>query len=771
MMEDDNDSVIKHYLFVILRNWKWFALSILIALIAAYIVNRYTTPLYSVNATLLIKDKDKNPSAEALKELELFSSSVNIENEIAILQSFSLTKRVVDSLKLYLAIVKTGNIKNTELFGSNKPFQISILSDPETLQHAQIQIAPLGNAQFEISFINAEHSNTEPMVVTWNQRIDHGRLSFMIMANSASPSVMTADEPPYHLIINSPEATVKDLREQINITQKGKESSILQLGMNSANPEKAKAILNLLMTSYIDRELELKNETASRTVEFIDEQLVGIQNALYKTESEMQSFRSDNNIVDISQEGQSIYVKLQELEKESNKVDLQLDYYRYLVDYLQKPNQPGGVVSPSTASIADPGLSSLVNQFNALKAQLIISEANATSVNPQVKTLKVQVQSLIASMIENAENLINTTKLAKNQLKLQITKAEKELNILPSSERELINIQRRFNLNDNLYVYLLEKKAEAGIARASTVASTEILDAPLLIQQTKPKKLKNYFMAFAVGAAIPFLLILIREFFTTSIQEVSEIEKATSYPILSSIALSHKETELVMKDFPKSRTAEGFRNMRAGLKYLSPEQIKCHTIMFTSFTSGDGKTFSAMNTAVMMAQSGYKTILLGLDLRKPKIFDTFGFTNDKGISNLLVDEVEKEKLILNTPIHNLDLIVSGPIPPLPNELFMRESFSKLMTALKAEYDYIIMDTPPLGLVSDAFEISNYADYTLFVIRNQLTPKKALDFLKDIKAKKLIENVGIVYNGVDYKKLTGLYEYGYGYGDKNSYYEE
>ncbi|MAE86572.1 MAG: hypothetical protein CMB80_27810 [Flammeovirgaceae bacterium] len=768
LIEESGESDIKHYLFLVIQNWKWFALSIVIFLTGAYLVNRYTTPQYSVSGTLLIKESKKNASDEILKELDFFNSSVNIDNEIAVLKSYSLTRQVVDSLNLFVSVKKVGRFKSSEIYKEQSPFDWKIKSSYQELSPLKLIITVSDQNTLTVESINPSYETNQSFSIAITEPFQNEEFDLWIDSKELS-NITPGDV--YEIAIGDPEKAAKELRKQLQINQYNKEASIVKISLESPNQLKSKAVIHLMMQCYINRELQLKNEKAKRTVEFIDKQLSGIQTALNQAETEMVDFRTKNSLIDISKEGEAIYTKLQALEKQAQDIDLKLDYYHYLQTYLNQPKQGESVVSPSTVGITDPPLTSLIVQYNELKNQLIISDSYASEINPQVQSIKSQMNSVKEIITENINNLINATQLTQTNLKRQIQVAEHELDQLPGSERKLINIQRQFNLNDNLYVYLLEKKAEAGIALASTVASTEILDEPLLDARTRPKSLKNYLLALVLGLFIPFGFLILKEFFINTIQDSTEIEKHTSLPILSSIALSHKNEELVMNHYPRSRTSESFRNMRASLKYLMPENKNNHSIMFTSFTSGDGKTFCAMNTAVMMAQAGYKTILLGLDLRRPKIYDTFNLENSIGVSNLLLSNGEKESdnFIYNSNIENLDIILSGPTPPLPNELFMRDSFKNLMQDLSQNYEFIIIDTPPVGLVSDAFEISKYADTTLFVVRHQQTPKKAIDFLKDTQTKKLINNLGILYNGVDYQKLTSYY----GYDNKkyNAYYED
>lgn len=758
--EDTSDSPFKKYFYLALENWKWLTFSLTLTVISAFLINRYTIPEYLIGASFVINDKQQNPSGEILKELDLFNPRVNINTEISVLKSFDLSKKIVDSLALYSVVYKIGNFKNTELAHQDYPFTINLISNPEKITNKSF-LLDINGSNFSLKTENEDFKTIDS-----KDTIKAQGLEFTLIKNDLNFNISSS----YKIVFINPQRATQQLRNQFTFIQENNDAKIVAIQMRSTNPSKAKTIISLLMDFYIEREIGIKNKTAERTINFIDNQLENIQNALFKTENEMETFRSDNNIIDISQEGETLYSNLQEFEKDKQSIDLKLEYYNYLLDYLNSPEQQqSAMVSPSIIGIGDQSLSNLITQFNELKIKLIGKQSFASEENPTLQASRNQMANLLKSIQETVQNLINTTSITRNTIQGRINSAERELNLLPNNERQLINIQRRFTLNENLFVYLLQKKAEAGIAKASTVSSTEVLDKPLLLNRVRPQETRNYSLAVILGIAFPFVLFLIKEMFISSIQDSSEVEKKTPLPILSNIPLSHKESELIMYDFPKSQTAEGFRTMRANLKYLTPNNLDCHTIMFTSYTPGDGKTFSAMNTAIMTAMSGYKTILLGLDLRRPNIFDTFGFDNQIGISKLLIENVEIKNLILQTDIKNLDIILSGPTPPIPNELFNRQSFKNLMSELKKAYDYIIIDTPPIGLVSDAFDIANFTDTNVFVIRHQMTPRKALDFLNDIYSKKLLKNLGVIYNGFDFKKLVGRLEYGHKYN--SSYYEE
>lgn len=767
LFEVDDSISIKEYLLKILTHWKRYILVLLIFLIAAYCLNRYSTPIFLVKGTLIINKEDKSMNAAVLEELNLFNSSVNIANEIGVLNSHLLTRKIVDSLKLNISIYKLGNLRNTELYGIQAPIKIQILSDSNLIKGQNLNMSLMGENRFEIYFED-KYQNIQTIKGKFNpaDTISIGDLAFILIRNQKS----TLTSGDFLLSFKSPDNYAKNLRKSIAITTMSNSSSILEISLQTSNKGKAREIINTLMDSYITRELNLKNQTAINTIKFIDDQLVEIKENLAFTETELEDFRSDNNILDISQEGMAVFNKLQELERQQSELGVTINYYNYLIEYIEE-NPVGTLATPSTTGITDAGLNNLIVELNNLNSQLIIAESSGSEINPQVRILKKQIQHVLKSMLGNVINIKNSIGLQSQDLQLRINQVKKELRLLPGNERQLVNIQRRFSLNENLYVYLLEQKAEAGIVKASTVASSEIIDHAMVYNQTSPNQFKNYAIACVLGLMFPILFITIKEFFTSTVQNVQEVNKSSQIPILSTIALSRRDTPLIVQKYPRSAVAEGFRTLRANLKFFESDKEQHQTIMITSFSSGDGKTFSSINTAIAMANSGKKTLLFELDLRKPKISDYLNLPNNQGASDILIGMKEIAEVTKETEVKNLSTITSGPLPPNPSDLLIMSSFSKIMIELKNEYDCIIIDAPPIGLVSEPYEIAKYAGMTLFVIRDRKTPSKSIEFLNEISNKKLINNVGIVYNGIDFSKAGGQYGYGYYTEDSNGYFEE
>jgi tyrosine-protein kinase Etk/Wzc len=752
-MEEENLDV-KEWVFKILGIWQYILLSIIMCVGLVYLYHRYATPRFDVGGTILIKEDKKSINPELLQELQFFQGSSTKANEIEILSSYTLMKRTIESLNFDIEYYGIGRIKEREIETENMPFHVTYVGENRPERTMSFMLELKEGQSFVLSSESlglAEETYTFPAI------IESRGVTFQIDEQATE----LASTGLYEFKLFNAWDLAKSYKNRVKVSDVNKEASILSIGMQTELPEKGIRFINNLIDIYIQRELEEKNETATRTVQFIDQQLASIQDSLMLIERRLQTFRADNRVVDISQEGLAALQKLEELESKKAEEKFRIEYYNYIVDYLEKNRAPEGIISPSTAGIQSPMLESLTGNLANLTSQLAQLELNSTEVNPQVISLRLQIQKIISSIIENVENLKGGSEILITDLGLRIKEAERLVNQLPLTERTLVNIQRRFTLSENLFIYLQEKKAEAGIAKASNVPNVKVVDPPMLKGQTFPTPMRNYAIGFSMGMIIPIIFLLIKDFFSVTIQSIHEIAKGTKLPVLASIALSRFDTELVMEKYPRSQVAESFRKMRAALKFLEKKDYK--VIMVTSFLSGEGKSFLTINTATMLAKMGHKVLLLGLDLRKPKIFDTFGISNEVGMSQLLIGHKKYSEVIQATQVKGLEMITAGPVPPNPNELLMGHEFDDAMKWFRKEYDYVVVDTPPVGLVSDPIEISRHSDIALFIIRQGVTPRHAIDYINDIHVKGLMKNIGIVLNGVDFKKPNGHYGYGYGYG--------
>ena len=396
-----------------------------------------------------------------------------------------------------------------------------------------------------------------------------------------------------------------------------------------------------------------------------------------------------------------------------------------------------------------------------------------------------QINRVRNTLLENVSNLIETNKIGLDNINERMNRIEKDMQKLPFTERQLINIQRDFNINDQIYTFLLEKRAEAGISKASNTADHRILDIarPENAKMIKPKISMNYIMALALGGLIPLLLIILLEYFNIKIIARKDIEQNTNVPILGSIGHNDKESELAVFENPKSALSESFRSLRANLQYMLKGKEQ-KVLSITSTISGEGKTFCAVNLATIMALAGKKTLLLSLDLRRPKLHRVFNIENATGLSTYLIEQNKASEIIHSSSIENLFIANAGPIPPNPAELVGSEGMVKFMEKMKKEFDYVVIDTPPVAIVTDALLLKNQVDIYIFVIRHGYSTKNMLQLIDDLYNKKDMKNIAILVNDVHAKGYYGYgyrygygYDYGYGYGygygyhDKDYYQED
>lgn len=763
--EEEQSFHLQEWVFKILGIWKWVLSSLIVCLAIVFAYHRYTVPKYLVTASVLIEDKDKSMGQQLMEEVDLFSSPVNLENEIAILKSRSFIAEVIDSLDFEVEYYREGHVKTSELYGDQMPFRVKVIRNEGGFEQMLYYVELLKNNQFKL----LRRGESDGSIYQFPAVITGENYAFRIEKEVFSEE-QSID--PLYFIMYDPWGLAKSYQKQLEVGTRSKEASILNLSTESHNVQKARDFINAVITFYIKRDLEDKNLTGTRTIAFIDDQLRGIQDSLNVIEDSLQDFRTENSIVDLSQKGEVILNEIQELEMFRSNEEVKLNYFDYLMEYLRENRNPSSVVSPATVGVEDPILVALIKNLNELSGQLSQVEMNATEVNPQVQSLRLQIKRVMEGVMENVENLKGSTKITLNNLDRRIQEAEYKVDQLPKTERAYIGIQRNFNLSENLFLYLQEKKAEAGIARASNIPKAKIVDPAILMNQTSPRKLRNYVLAFLLGLGLPIGFIVIKEVLNQKIQSVTDIEKRTNLPVLGVVGYSHYKTDLVMEKFPGSFIAETFRKVRSSMKFIEGGQ-ECQVLMITSFLSGDGKTFSSVNIASMMAKMGKKTLLLGLDMRKQKLHTIFNLPNEQGISNVLNGELKPQAAVQPTCVQNLYMITGGNVPPNPNELVAGERFEKVLSQLKREFDYIVIDTPPVGLVSDALEMAPHVDLTLFIVRHNYTLIKAIDYIDEVGQKKLMGKIGLILNGVDFDKFQNRYAYyyGYSYGYGKGYYND
>lgn len=760
--ESDNIDF-RRYFSLFVSNWYWFAIALFISMCIAYGVNRWGEELYTVQSTLLIK-ADETGEFGGMDRImpggDLFSSRQSLQNEIGILKSFDLNHTVMYKLPdfhiVYTAIGRRG-IAESRLYRKS-PFVVyaeDINSQPAGVRvDIKIDSPDRYTLSIEAYDYEGEHS--------FGDHFTEFGFDFYIYPRHRDVSPFEeGGSNRYYFYFIRPATLANIYRSKLSVAPIEEEATLVTLSVTGAVPDQEADYLDSLMTSYLDLGLEWKNQAAEQTLLFIDGQLSLISDSLRLAENKMENFRMDNRFVDLTTEGNLVLQRLERYEMERNSLSLQMQYYEYLKEYLSSRNESGLIVSPSVMGIDDPLLIRLVEELSGLQLQQKQLGFMVRDDQPAANLVTTNVDQARNALQENVTNSINQLKISMRDVDTRIAGVNEELGRLPGTERKLVRIQRDFDLNSTVYNFLLEKRAEAGIAKASNIAVNRIIDRaePYNAVRIKPKTRQNYMLALILGLVLPAIAVIIIDLMNNKVIDKKDIEKITKVPILGFISHSSYGTEVPVVEKPGSTLSESFRSIRTSLRYLIPDDRPA-VISVTSTISGEGKTFVAVNLAAIISLLGRKTLLIGLDLRKPRIHRILGLDNSVGMSTFLSANTGYENVIQKSQFENLWYASSGPVPPNPAELIERQSMADFIDRARKEFDYIIIDTPPVAIVTDALLLSRLTDVTLFVVRQRYTSRNTLSLIDEIYRNHEIRNPGIVVNDIS---MSGYYGYGLRYG--------
>jgi len=764
---------IKKYLFKILRNWYWFVLSIFISLVAGYLITKYSTPKYRASTTMLVaSDGAKNEIAQMISQLGLFKKKMQkneVENEIPVLKSYTLARKVVEELNFNVTYYRIGDIMTSESYVDN-PFYIKY--DTASFSYRDMVTISLDKEGYELEYIDSKTEEIISNKMLYDSVYIDSTLSFSL--HMKYPYVSNLKNDKYGFKVENLNNIALQYTRGVSVSPVSDKSSVLNLNIEGTVPKKIVDYLNKMTEVYIRTELDEMNKTYENTISFIDNQLSKIVDSLEIAEDNLEAFRRNNKIINLSQEGQALFEKIENIQEKKINLDMQMKYYNYLLEYIKSKSDFKDVVTPSVIGIQDPLLNSLIAQLSELYREKSLIEYSSQKFNPSLELINLKIANNKVALEENLNNVINGATIEQNEVNERLLKLNKEMQSLPATERRYVNIQRKFELNDNIYTFLLEKKAEAGMAKASNMPNAKIIDSAYLnnVKRTSPNSSRNLMIAFIIGFFTPFLMIIIKELLNNKILSIKEVEDLSDIPLLGVVPHSDKELDNVVLEHPRSAMAEAYRVLRFNIQYLTKGKDKI-VLAVSSTISGEGKTFSSLNIASVYALAKKRTVLIGLDLRKPKLHEKFNVQNSKGITTIIIGNDKIEDCIV--PISEyLAFIPSGPIAPNPAELIEAMHKSSFIEDLKSQYDVIVIDTPPLALVSDAMILQDKIDATAYVVRQDYSTKDVIDFVNNLNEGGKIANPAIVINDVKEKKSYGGYgKYGKRYGTYRysySYYE-
>ncbi len=752
----------------ILANWYWFAISVFLIGTAAWLYTRYSVPRYHVTASLLVKD-DKNQAGtlQLFQDMDLFGSQKNIQNEIGILRSWTLARRTLGQLNLETTYVAVGRWTERTLYG-NIPFRVTVGPEAQRMTGVRIGITILNDNEFQLDIEEPYNISAK---LPFNQPYQNGEFNFIISRN---PNFRTEYLPrflrtnKFYFMLNDLDRLAYGTQASLSVSQTDKMSSMLLLSMQGPNPRLITDYLNTLMREYIQSSLELKNQTAANTVKFIDDQLAGIKDTLRFAEQTLQDFRSRNKVINISAEGTAIIGEFDRLTQEKALTDMQVKYYEYLLDYLKSNDNFANIMAPSTMGINDQMLTSLINTLVQLSNEKTSYEYTARENNPALVKVKLQIKNNQETLTENVKNIVENAKLKQIDVNARLGRLNQRIQNLPATERQLANITRQFDLSNSIYTFLLQRRAEAGITQASNVPDQMVIDEARSesVAQVAPKRTQNYAIGLLVGLLLPLIVIILKDFFNFTVEERSDVERHSQIPITGTVGHNRHKDMMPVVSFPRSSISESFRAIRTNLQFAISEGER-KVIMITSSTSAEGKSFLAMNLAGIFSVTGKQVVVVGLDLRKPAMQKYMGVEGQIGVSTYIINRNTLDEILVPSDYPGLTILPAGPVPPNPAELLERPEFGKLIGELRKRFDVVILDTPPIALVTDAMLIAKHVDATLYVVRQKFTRKSALAFLNELATRPHVKNLSVVINDVVVPKYYG-YKYGYGYGYGKGY---
>jgi succinoglycan biosynthesis transport protein ExoP len=790
--ENQNNFDFKGFLIKTGSYWKWFLLGLIVCLTIAHQVNIRKQKIYSLETVLAIKEQD-NPLFTSNTSL-VFNwggTSDQVQNIATTIKSRSHNEIVVDKLQFYIDYLKQQKYFIQDVYGST-PFVVNIEKNKNQIYSTPITIKFVSPTDYEIHIsskstsvpvINYAENYKNSVTLPSTEIVKRFKIGQQISLPYLNWNLQLQDFPTkyvgeeYMVVFNSFDDVVSKYKNlKVNIDEKS--PSIIKLALEGTNKARIVDYLNATVKTLIKRQLDNKNLFAENTIKFIDTTLQIMEGDLKIANSDLKKFSQGKNITEIELGGQDFQTQLLELDRTNEEVKRKINYYNTLNNYLRNSTDYSKLPAPSVAGIEDPNIMNNVSKLIELSVRR--SEmVYAVKSKLMLDNIDNEISSVKNVLLENIKTAKSSIQFDYTQITNKINQAETKLRELPQDKQEYVKIMRKYDLSNDIYQTYLQKRSEAQIVKAANLSDIQFIDPAKDIGGglIGPRTGVNYVIAIFVGLLVPLFIVFLIFFINTSIQNTDDISSLTSLPLIGVVGVKQTDSNLSVFEKPKSALAESFRAIRSSLQFLYKKQklAGSKTLMLTSSVSGEGKTFCCINIATVFALSEKKTVVVGLDLRKPKIFDDFNLKNEVGIVNYLIGDKNLNEVTQKTSIPYLDVISSGPIPPNPSELIMGESMKEFMDELKAKYEYIILDTPPVGLVTDAVELSTFADVTLYVMRQNFTKKEMVNLLNNRVKREELVNVSIILNGFENKAKYGAgygYGYGYGYGAySNGYHEE
>ena len=762
--EEGSGFEIMEWVGYFLQHWYLFVIGVIISLGFAYLQNRSWMPTYQSAGTIMIEEYKTTNSTQALMQgFGVQSGFKNVNNQVIMLGSYDLVCKVVDSLPfLKVDYISQGSFKTRNLYKTTP-----IVVHPDF-------IAP---EAYDIPFKISLHTNgTYTITVEDNKLYSdfhlEGRFGKPLQNNLFFITVNNVNgfngNTEMYFQFRSRESLVSDFSSRLAFKYVVEGSSVLEISLVSGVPERDIDFINKLAETYMSDNLDKKNDVANKTMKFIDSQLGIVSKSLAISEGEMTHFRQSNKIMDVGSHSGELLGKASKYDEQEAAMRLRDTYFDYLTKYIKTNLAEGTIVAPASLGVNEPMLMALVQQINDLQ----VKRSELSPKNMYYAKYTKEMENVKASIAEVVKSVRASMEIEKNDFNRRLAKVNREIEDLPNKELQMIGLERKYKMDDSYYTLFLQKRAEAEILKASNSPDNNILDKARVMTitngDTKKKKTMTYLL---FGLLIPALFVVVKELMNSTVRSAKDVEKNSPFPLIGAVRHTINNDPMVVAKNPRSAFAEMFRVIRTRIEFIVQRKSNI-MLMITSTESGDGKTYFCINLAAVYGMVSPRTILVDMDIRKPSVNQRFNILQANGVSNYLINQCTLDEVILKLPGVDFDILPGGTIPPNPGELIRSHKLIEMFEELRSKYDYIIVDTSPIGIVTDAYSLASLSDANLFIVRNEKTNKSFYRRLvAQLKSDK-IQNMYTVMNDVQtegrrYSKYNsygyGSYAYGYSYG--------
>lgn len=766
LIDTKEEEKTQNLLFKYLKQWPWFLALCLAGMFAGYFLYKNSPNTYEITSRLLVKsDEPELSSVLAFNNSRIDPRSNNIERQIGILHSYSLFRKALNNLEWEYSWYQKKLWYYIDLYG-NDPFEMVIPPNAINARGGVIEVTKLNESEYNIQVTGETYLNGFAQELNINENVRFGEPFLNEFYNFTLIPGNAATGESYTLFFNNLDALTNNYMRRTKIYSEQENSNIITILIAGNVRQKEAEFINELTNVFIDFGMETRFASSQSSEEFIDSQLERLKNSLTTSEERFSDYRRNNQVMNLGQEAQSVYSRLEEIEQEQYLTQMQLNYYRDLQQYLNDASRIEQMVNPSVIGITDSNLSGLLSRLMELYSRREVLSYTVQDNNPALIVLDKEIKIVRDGLEETLKNQLATTHSKMESLQDRYSEIQARLRRLPETEKNLISIQREFELNNEIYTYMLQKKTEASISKASIIPQIQVIDEAIVeaAKKTGPNLLINVAIGLMGGGIIPFLIITLMIVFNHKIETIQEVEKGSRIPVLEGIMRHKYKVKLPVIQHPRSGIAESFRGLKTNINTLT-EGIDSKVISVNSLIPGEGKSFMSSNLAAVLSKTGKKTLLIGADLHKPTLHEFLDVKESYGLRDYLSNNKNMDEIISTTTIPDLFFIQTGMNSENPSDLMNSAKFDELIAKARKIFDYIVIDNAPLLLVPDAILTSQFSDISMFVLRVNYSHKGQIKQINKIVEFNKIERSAIVMND------TPESGYGYGYGYRKKYWKK